>query len=1037
MQSNQKYSIESPEVVIVEASAGTGKTYELARRYIQLLINFSNKEKIPIQNILAITFTNRATLEMKERILDLLKKIALGSLSSDEKSSLFPFLNMNKKTIKDKANKIMDELIKHYSLFQVQTIDSLINTILLSSALKIERSASFRIMKEYNEHLAYSLDIVVEKANNDKNILKVFEDFIEHYLFIENRTSWFPKQDVFNLMKFLFSLDNHHSYTLNIRNISNAEILKTKSELYNAIKNLSYNLPKGMNERAKKNILKFIEPENKYFDIERIPSIFKNTYPPMNKGRTCSNYVIREWEKINKKICRLAELEAYKSFAAYIELFFMVLKELHRISQREDILFLEELNKKTYLLFKKEMSIPELYYRMSMRFSHYLIDEFQDTSLLQWLNLKPMIEDALSSGGTLFYVGDKKQAIYRFRGGEAKLFDEIRKEFKHFNPKLRLLRKNWRSQKAIVEFNNYIFSERNLRRALLNIDFLKSNPSLVDKVLRVFKDSKEEYLSKNIYGYVRIEKIDGVDSKEIEEITHAKLISLLSELHKRLFAYRDIAILCRNNNELEKVTAWLLENNIPVESEKTLSIVENPLIKEIISFLKFLNNPIDDVSFASFILGEIFRKKAGLSLNETMEFIFNLNKEKSPIGFSLYHVFRNKYSSIWKENIEMFFKNVGFISLYELIISIYTHFNIMENFNKEQAFFMKLIELVKEKEDEYLGLEDFLSYLSSAPKDDLYVTITETNSIHVLTIHKAKGLEFDVVILPFLGIEIIPQYGNRKSNCFLNIYNNKLELIRITKKYKMYSKKLQNIYKDAYINSLIDELNTIYVAFTRPRLELYIFLPHKIGNMYNKAKYFIENKKYEWGKPRLYKRKEKRHMIKYLSPSKYQDWIKFLKDEVVHKEELLNRDRIIYGNIIHLVLSYIGDISGTNMKLAVKNAIEKTKCIYPSIKIHYLEKQIMRVLNEEKVRPFFFLKGGRVYTEKEIVTKSGQTRRIDRLIIKKKEMWIIDYKVSYSSIKDDEKQMKEYMEILNEFYKKYKIRGFLLYLDIIKVKEIV
>ena len=490
MQKYQDYYLSFPEVVIVEASAGTGKTYELAKRYIQLILNTPPRNQISTDNILAITFTNKATKEMKERILELLKRMALNCLSPQEEKTILPFLNTDKEKIREKASKIIDELIKNYSLFQVQTIDSFINTILLSSALKIDRSANFKIKKEYTKYLSYSLDTTIDEAKKDKRLLKIFEEFIEYYLFIENQSSWFPRQNILNTIKFLFSLNNYNGYDFVIHDIPNSEILETKFKLYNTIKKLT----DGANKKLSKSILKFIEENDRHFNIKNLP-------PSLLKGNCIAG---KEKKKVSNLIRKLAEMEAYKTFSPYIKLFLIVLKELYKIAQKEDVLFLEELNKKTYMLINKEIGMPELYYRMSMRFYHYLIDEFQDTSLLQWLNLKPMVEDSLSSGGTLFYVGDRKQAIYRFRGGEARLFDDIKQEFKHFNPKIRFLKKNWRSQKEIVEFNNEVFSSQNLERALLNIDLFKEDPQAINKILDIFKDSYQEYEPNNKYDYDQV-----------------------------------------------------------------------------------------------------------------------------------------------------------------------------------------------------------------------------------------------------------------------------------------------------------------------------------------------------------------------------------------------------------------------------------------------------------------------------------------------------------------------------------------------------
>jgi ATP-dependent exoDNAse (exonuclease V) beta subunit len=290
---------------------------------------------------------------------------------------------------------------------------------------------------------------------------------------------------------------------------------------------------------------------------------------------------------------------------------------------------------------------------------------------------------------------------------------------------------------------------------------------------------------------------------------------LIRELSSR-FLYEDIAVLARDNEEVEEITSWMLKDGIPVESEKTLNILENEFIKEIILFLKFLSSPIDNVSFASFIMGEIFFNMSGISKQQMHDFIFLLNKEgvlKS--GRSLYTFFRDKYRQVWDEYIDEFFKTVGFVSVYELCVSIYQKFRVVDRFPGQQAFLMKFLDIVKEKEDEYVDLERFLVYLDEAPPEDLYVDASGANSVRVFTIHKAKGLEFKVVIIPFLRIDINPEAGGRGTNLYLVESNDgSLRLVRIKKHYCAYSQKLSKIYTDAYKKACIDECDNIYVALT-------------------------------------------------------------------------------------------------------------------------------------------------------------------------------------------------------------------------------
>jgi ATP-dependent exoDNAse (exonuclease V) beta subunit len=821
-------------------------------------------------------------------------------------------------------------------------------------------------------------------------------------------------------------------------------VLKQKAVIFEAIKKLAQSLPEGLNANAKKSINRFLE-EDHYFKLERIPFAFRDAEPPLNKNKSAVISFLKQWKHTHNLIHHLVELDAVVTYNPYIKLFHKMLELFQHISKQEDILFLEELNQKARLLFSDGVSIAEVYYRMATRFSHYLIDEFQDTSVLQWRNIEAMVEEGLSCGGSLFYVGDKKQAIYRFRGGEAELFDEIKQKFEsRYQTIPYALRKNWRSQRIIVEFNNKVFSPTNLKEAFHRMkihEHIGSSTDAITHIFKVFEGCEQEYKQQNSEGYVKVERIEANNKEERNGLVKAKLLPLIDELcNTQGFSYKDIAILCRDNEEVELITSWLLETQMPVESEKTLNIKENHLIKEIISFLHFLYSPIDELNFSSFILGEIFSAATGISHNEITGFIFNLNsKRDKETDFTLYRSFRNNYPKIWQTYFEEFFKSVGFVSTYELLVSVYECFAIMERFPQSQAFFMKFLELVKIKEEDYIDLGEFLEYLDDAPQEDLYVTVVETDSTHVLTIHKSKGLEFGVVILPFLYIEITPETGGKNTNSYIpDTKCGPLRLLRITQEHMKYSKNLAEIYQAAYLKAFIDELNNIYVALTRPKFELYIFIPRKIGQRTNSVCYLIPEGISELGKRQSYSKEAKEHRpLERLTPSKYEDWLKFVKDEFGDPRNLQNRENILFGNIAHAALSYIKNLSGQNKNIVIDLAIDNIRTIYPFVKdFTTVKEKVAQLIEKEKISPFFYISEGTVYIEKEVVSSSGSTKRIDRLIVKEKEVWIVDYKSSKEAREEHLQQLADYIGIIQEIYPKRVVDGFIVYLDDFSVEKV-
>ena len=202
------------QVLVVEASAGSGKTYALAKRYVQLSLFLGAKQAVPIQSILAITFTNKATWAMKSRILDFLKRIALKQLKPFEAEDIIKPLGLDENRASELAFGVMNDVIRQYHYFQVQTIDSFVNILLVGCSFKIGLSARFKIKRNSREYLQLSLDELLDQAGSDGKLHKLFEDFVRQYLFLENRSGWFPGEDLLKVVSELFRQYNTYQKPL-------------------------------------------------------------------------------------------------------------------------------------------------------------------------------------------------------------------------------------------------------------------------------------------------------------------------------------------------------------------------------------------------------------------------------------------------------------------------------------------------------------------------------------------------------------------------------------------------------------------------------------------------------------------------------------------------------------------------------------------------------------------------------------------------------------------------------------------------------
>ena len=259
-----------PEVCIVEASAGSGKTYTLAKRYVRLLLDSSLKpEEIPLRNILAITFTRKAAAEMKERILEFLKKVALDRFSSEQELNEV-LASANKEFSRKKAGRAMTHLIRNYNFFQVQTIDSFINSLLSACAFKLDLSAGFRIKENYGDYLRYSLDKLIDGAGSDKKVLEIFDKFLKQYMYIENKSSWFPKKQMLAILDSLFSHSNTYGGAFERYDLKGKKLILQKKGIFSLLKKLNENLPEGTNAGFSRSLGNFLEKYSQGFDIDNL-----------------------------------------------------------------------------------------------------------------------------------------------------------------------------------------------------------------------------------------------------------------------------------------------------------------------------------------------------------------------------------------------------------------------------------------------------------------------------------------------------------------------------------------------------------------------------------------------------------------------------------------------------------------------------------------------------------------------------------------------------------------------------------------------
>ncbi len=1027
----------SPEVFVCEASAGSGKTYALAGRYVRLILSLSKNAVIPpIHAILAITFTNKASVEMKERIIRFLKELALGVMNRSEEEEMIRGLGMDRSQVRAAAFRVINEIWRGYNYFQVQTIDRFINTLLVSSAFQIGLTAAFRIQDDAREYLMLAVDELIEEARENGAVRKAFDDLLTSLLLVEARSAWMPKDVVFAAVQELFKEYNTYALPVARGGVTPDDILRAKVAVMNDVRAFVEQMPEGIHKGVEKALRKFTGGSG-----ERRAFLFNDglsAYFARNAEEIprfdLSGWHLEQWEKIRAGFCRAADLEIRHLYDPYIAIFERVREKLTRACLKDDVLFLAELNAKARLIQEHGLAPQELYYRLSTRFEHYLFDEFQDTSLLQWENLKALPEDAIARGGSLFYVGDKKQAIFSFRGGDTTLFDDIRRQYSSpgYHLVTHTLLESRRSHRAIVDFNNAVFSLDNLTRVMAAAP---ARPRDKVELERVYGNAAQVPLKLDPLGCVRVELLGGKDQEESRDEALRRTVALLGQLRSR-FGWKDIGILVRKNTEVSWMTRALLEAGIPAASERTLNIREHPLVSETACFLRFLDDPVDNEAFASVVLGELFLKASGIPLAAIQDLVMLWRQQRSEPY--LYKVFQAAFPDAWHTLVSDFFQGVGLYPVYELVVSFFRRWGVLVHFPPGRGFLMHFLELVRAREHEEPSLGDFLRFYDSGEGEAFYVPAAGADAVRVATIHKSKGLEYPVVILPFftLGLNRSGAMGSLAPGYILRIQDQELVLYHVNETHTQYSAVAQEELVQEKMLAFFNELNNAYVALTRAVCEMYVFIPPKSGHSPNLALELIPEAMAAVGLPAdNYPVVVDRNAVVPLeaAPPACRDWPVFLKDEFMDVDLAGQADRAL-GVALHAALANVRDVLPETAERVLATALVPTEAL--STRVRAL---LQDFFSSPRAGALFKRGDHQVLTEYELVDRHGRTQRIDRLMVEKDFVTVVEFKTSRSEdLQPSENQVRGYMGLLREIYRGKKIRGVLAFIvekDVVDVED--
>ncbi len=1049
---------------VIRASAGSGKTYRITADYLRLLFRNTQNYK----HILAVTFTNKATEEMKSRILGELFKIA-NNQASGHINILIEEYNASEIEIRTKARHILNTILHNYSRFSISTIDSFFQRIIKAFAREAGIQFNFEVALNTNEIIEQAADQLLLKLEDDATLLEWLVQFAEER--IEDGKNWDFKHEILKLGKELFN-EKFKSFPLSFhKKLTNREELKSFQKQLFAIKaTFESEMLKLGNEGWQMIQTAGLLVENfKFGKNAGVGSYFyrlsKDFFEPSNRilsmAESVENWLPKDKEEA-QKVQSLADsglynllntiidkynsnYKAYKTSTEILSVFYTLgiladlSTEVANYSKENNVFVLAEAGAFLKAIISDNDS-PFIYEKTGQQFNHFMIDEFQDTSGIQWHNFKPLIGNSLSQENENLLVGDVKQSIYRWRNSDWKIMaSQLDADMESYGLTNENLKYNWRSKFNIIGFNNTFFSSAPaILQSAYNDSISDSGLEDTEKIglqtiigLAYNNCVQEISPERNVPGgYIKINFIDN-SAKDWKQQSLEKLPEILEQLQTSGQQLKDIAILVRSAADGREVVDYLnlykqqFSADHPfrydVLSNESAFLKNSLVINFIISLFKYLINPNDLVNAA-----ELANDYINISKNSVEK--LNCWNPKEVMSSEVIATIES-------------FKYLAPDEAFEQIISIFKLNETIEYLPFLQAFHDFIAEFMATHTSSFVN---FIDYWEDK-KHNLSVSVSQNqDAIRVMTIHKSKGLEFGTVIVPFCHWKLDHSGFNAPTIWCTPLEQpfNQFEYLPVRYSQQLQKTQFSLDYFSEKAQSFVDNLNLLYVAFTRAADNLYLFcpLPEKEEKLSTTSDLIFKTLKYGINteavvEPSIsfskdWKVNENSFEYGELNNSPMPEKIENNEIELLTypsfeiKEKLRQRytssdfwdipetskpSAVNYGNIMHRMFQQI-EVFENIEKAANVLVLEGL------IKLEEKEKVIQET-QEMLIQPTikdWYNGSWKVMNEATIVVPNQHSYRPDRVMIKDNKAIVVDYKFGKKKDVLYNAQVKEYSQYLKE-----------------------
>jgi ATP-dependent exoDNAse (exonuclease V) beta subunit len=1027
-----------PSLTLISASAGSGKTRALTNEFLSLWLS----DRVPhsnLRNILAITFTHNAANEMKRRVMESLKHIVLRDEESEELlAQLSTGVGISAEALVDLSRLKLEELFDSYGVLQVLTIDSFVVDIFRTMALEMGFPPGVEIEIESDTLLERAFEEFLRETAIDttqKILLRDVVALAQQARRNSSRYLWDPFKYIVGETTALRGRLRSIAKPLR-HEFSHADADRLRASIYATVSELQARLEKSklsVNKLFQNDLGDLLEGDIESVLERTIKEKFFNATRNTEERKLADRLQPLIENDTRRLYGLLSEYTLHRSRAIllpWLRMLDALDRRLQSIARREGLLTLDEISRALSRSVSRN-AVPEIYFKLGETLHHFLVDEFQDTSPLQWTILKPLFEETLAGEGSLLVVGDTKQSIYSFRGADWRIMRSVEKgaEFSSVVPDVKSLDSNYRSDGVLVNYVRELFSTR----------IRSSEVGEAASLSGLSTYAQESIPERKTSGYVSVEFVERDPEGNPER---KRLLDILTDCRSRNVSLASIGVLAPRNKDILEISSWLnefnasqaeVENQFPFVAHSGLDIRRRAVIRELIALLSFLDVPIDDLSFATVILGEMFSRVcsaagSGLSAKEVRQFL-HASRIGSGRTVPLYRLFERQFPHEWQGYFQSLFTRVGYLPLYDLATESLKTFHLFETYPEEQASLVRFLEIIAAAESDGASvLKEFLAEAEGESSGDerWQLPVPElANALRLMTIHKSKGLGFDTVILlmhdesAVVRGAVVDDSGDEA-----------ILFSAMNEKIRSKNQELTERYQRQLLFAQTDWLNTLYVALTRAQHELRVVVIRKEEKPKVLSRVLAETSVGVKATREFAPKEPPKRAAVYVSAAHRAYEVTSAK-----LPGLLETRR---GEAMHAALSKIYFIDTSAEAAARDAAASLTGAERGMLSAEEIESTLVPFLSQETIRALFEQKLGRaVLNEREFVNADGELFRCDRVMEDPETVTVVDFKTGSGERESEyRQQLRNYKRILAEIYAPKSIRGLLAYVDLKKIVEV-